>query len=145
MTFIHFETEADATAALHARQGYVVDTHDAGNTALALNFSSKFNPDNNKDETKPASEAHAAADGTAATTVGAEAEGTEVAGAPADADAGDDVDIENGTSAVGPHATPPEALEVDEVATDEETAKDAAAAAESSVANMLDNDEEEES
>ena len=87
VTFIHFDTLEDATAALQARQGYVVDPADADNTRLALNYSSKFNPDNAKTEGKDEAAAKAAGPAEPAS------EGAEVAGdaAPAGQSEGDAV------------------------------------------------------
>ncbi len=141
VTFVHFESIEDATAALQARQGYVVDPSDPDNTSMALNYSSKFNPENKKQEgaADGAQEANGqAADGQQDTQVADIADDN-------DAEGGDvtDVQPENSNShgsptpvgdgeeqSVGPADTPADAAD--------------AAGGQDDTHNVLDYDEEED-
>jgi len=143
VTFIHFETLEDATVALQARQGYVVDPANADNTSVALNYSSKFNPENKKTDTQgdDAGDTPAAGDAApgAAAVVGDEsapsAPVADVADQP-DADDATDTQLENSAESGSPD-------EAAQPAADSALAGEGAAAKETAD-DVLDYDEDED-
>ena len=91
VVFVHFASVEDATAAIGARQGYVVDAKAKADTALGLVFSSKFAKPEGKEQPKAAVEsatesAEPAEQG--ATVEGGEDESGDVAIAAEGADGG---------------------------------------------------------